>query len=141
MKLNKVTLYKKVLIASLLSLATTSVFATIKTIKPSNSTQNEVYEWTIEKLDDGMIFNIGQYTKKLLIIRVNETVANGAPADPVIVSCNASNEDTYRNHRVEPGSSLICKGNFHDFSYMSIEPKDFKHGSLGTYTFQPVNNK
>jgi hypothetical protein len=131
-------LIKKVIIFTFILLTATSAFANTITVDADQSRPYEINNWRIETVDDGMIFALGEYTKKLLIIHANQAAQKGINADTVTVSCNASNENTYRKHRVEPGAELTCKGNFQDAVYLYTEPGDFKNGAQGTYEFQPI---
>lgn len=131
---------KNVLGASLIALTVTSAFADKIIITPSKSTSQEIGNWKFVTQDDGMFFILGEYTQKLLEIHTNRTVAGGVVADPVTIVCNAKNENVFRAHRIEPGLSLTCKGNYHDVVSMYIEPRDFKNGAEGTYEFKPITN-
>lgn len=129
---------KKIMIFTLISLVTTSAFANKITVNADQSKQYEINNWQIETQNDGMVFILGKYTQKLLVIHNNETIKNGNKADSVTVLCNASNEDVYRKHHVEPGAALTCTGNYQDVIYLYAEPDDFKNGAAGTYEFQPI---
>jgi len=129
---------KKIMIFTLISLITTSAFANKITVNADQSKQYEINNWQIETQDDGMVFILGKYTQKQLVIHNNETNIHGVKADSVTVLCNALNEDVYRKHHVEPGTALTCKGNYQDVIYLYAEPDDFKNGAAGTYEFQPI---
>lgn len=131
---------KKIVIASLISLAITSAFADRITMNPSQSKMNQIEKWKFEKQDDGMIFILGLYIKKLLEIHSNQTVASGVAADLVKVVCNKVGENNFREHRLDPGMTITCKGNFNDMVSMYIAPEDFKHGAEGTFEYIPLKN-
>ncbi len=128
---------QKLIIAASMTFVVYSAFANTITINPSK--QQQIENWKFKSIDDGMIFLLGTYSKKTLTIHVNSTVANGSKADPVTVLCNASSGFT--SHLVEAGSDITCIGDFNDFASMSIDPKDFKNGSEGTYEYKPITAK
>jgi hypothetical protein len=126
---------KNAFIAILFLLTAASTYAEKITIDGSKSQGNA--NWVFEKQDDGMFFILGTYTEKLLMIRTNATVKKGA-ADTVTLLCNAVNENVFTEHRLPAGSSMTCKGNFHDVVSLYIAPQDFKNGAEGIYEFKPL---
>lgn len=130
---------KKMMAICLLTAVVTPALAYKITVQPNQSQQAEVSGWKFETKDDGMFFILGVYTNKLLVIHANETVANGAAADTVTVLCNEYTENNMGLHRLTPGSTLTCKGNYHDVVSMQTEPSDFKNGAQGNYEFKPVS--
>lgn len=128
---------KKITAASLISITMTSVFAN-KMMVQDRAVSHEVENWQFKTQDDGLFFLLGTYSKKLLKIHVNEKISSGGLVDPVIVLCNKVDENEFREHRLEAGMTLTCKGNFQDTASMYITKEDFKNGAEGIYVFKPV---
>src|SRR5579862_7160668 len=116
------------MIAFIIFIITTSVFASTSTIHPNLANAQEIQQWKIETLKDGYIFILGEYSNKLLTININKMTASGKPADMVSVLCNEVHENIFREHLVAPGSNITCKGNFQDVSSMYILPENFNNG-------------
>lgn len=125
----------KILFTLLVFIVITPIFANIIYIIPKKSTEQEIDNWKFITTEDGVFFLLGEYTQKTLEINVNNTINNRA-ADTVTIYCNATTG--YRAHRVKPGTSLTCIGDFNDVAYMYIDPQDFKNGSEGTYEYKPI---
>jgi hypothetical protein len=126
---------KKLTLAILLSISTTSLFsqaaAPITQIKT-----DEVYTWTIDSLDDGIIQILGPEDKRKFIVHVAE-FHHGKPADSIIVECNAGDND-YKSHEVAPRASITCYPHFSDTISVHEDSALFKNGSEGTYEYEPL---
>jgi len=95
------------------------------------SEAQEITPWYFPTLNDGRYFILGPENPNVLILSVDEIMANGLPSDYVSVDCNTS------HYRIAPGASQICYGNFSDLITMYIDRKDFKNGAQGTYELKP----